>query len=94
MGEGGSIPFMAMLGEKFPQAQFVVTGVIGPHSNAHRPNEFCTCRPGGGSRGSSRRSSPTKRRVTGLYTRKYGQTAGSICDYRPAALDHVDFANP
>jgi di/tripeptidase len=31
---------MAMLGEKFPQAQFVVTGVLGPHSNAHGPNEF------------------------------------------------------
>jgi di/tripeptidase len=29
-----------MLGEKFPQAQFVVTGVLGPHSNAHGPNEF------------------------------------------------------
>src|ERR1700724_630776 len=40
MGEGGSIPFMAMLGEKFPHAQFVVTGVLGPHSNAHGPNEF------------------------------------------------------
>jgi acetylornithine deacetylase/succinyl-diaminopimelate desuccinylase-like protein len=40
VGEGGSIPFMAMLGEKFPQAQFVVTGVLGPHSNAHGPNEF------------------------------------------------------
>ena len=40
MGEGGSIPFMTMLGEKFPQAQFVVTGVLGPHSNAHGPNEF------------------------------------------------------
>jgi acetylornithine deacetylase/succinyl-diaminopimelate desuccinylase-like protein len=40
MGEGGSIPFMAMLGEKFPDAQFVVTGVLGPHSNAHGPNEF------------------------------------------------------
>jgi acetylornithine deacetylase/succinyl-diaminopimelate desuccinylase-like protein len=40
IGEGGSIPFMAMLGEKFPQAQFVVTGVLGPHSNAHGPNEF------------------------------------------------------
>jgi acetylornithine deacetylase/succinyl-diaminopimelate desuccinylase-like protein len=39
-GEGGSIPFMAMLGEKFPQAQFVVTGVLGPHANAHGPNEF------------------------------------------------------
>jgi acetylornithine deacetylase/succinyl-diaminopimelate desuccinylase-like protein len=40
MGEGGTIPFMAMLGEKFPQAQFVVTGVLGPHANAHGPNEF------------------------------------------------------
>ncbi len=40
MGEGGSIPFMAMLGERFPRAQFVVTGVLGPHSNAHGPNEF------------------------------------------------------
>jgi di/tripeptidase len=40
MGEGGSIPFMGMLGEKFPRTQFVVTGVLGPHSNAHGPNEF------------------------------------------------------
>jgi acetylornithine deacetylase/succinyl-diaminopimelate desuccinylase-like protein len=40
MGEGGTIPFMAMLGDKFPQAQFVITGVLGPGSNAHGPNEF------------------------------------------------------
>jgi len=40
MGEGASIPFMGMLGEKFPKAQFVITGVLGPHSNAHGPNEF------------------------------------------------------
>ena len=40
MGEGGTIPFMGMLGEKFPQAQFVITGVLGPGSNAHGPNEF------------------------------------------------------
>lgn len=40
LGEGGSIPFMGMLGEKFPQAQFFVTGVLGPNSNAHGPNEF------------------------------------------------------
>jgi acetylornithine deacetylase/succinyl-diaminopimelate desuccinylase-like protein len=39
-GEGGSIPFMGMLGERFPDAQFLVTGVLGPHSNAHGPNEF------------------------------------------------------
>ena len=40
MGEGGTIPFMAMLGEKFPRAQFLITGVLGPGSNAHGPNEF------------------------------------------------------
>ena len=40
MGEGGSIPFMGMLGEKFPEAQFMITGVLGPQSNAHGPNEF------------------------------------------------------
>jgi acetylornithine deacetylase/succinyl-diaminopimelate desuccinylase-like protein len=40
MGEGGTIPFMAMLGAKFPAAQFVITGVLGPQSNAHGPNEF------------------------------------------------------
>lgn len=40
LGEGGSIPFMAMLGKKFPKAQFLITGVLGPHSNAHGPNEF------------------------------------------------------
>jgi acetylornithine deacetylase/succinyl-diaminopimelate desuccinylase-like protein len=39
-GEGGSIPFMAMLGERFPQAQFLITGVLGPGANAHGPNEF------------------------------------------------------
>jgi acetylornithine deacetylase/succinyl-diaminopimelate desuccinylase-like protein len=39
-GEGGSIPFMGMLGKRFPKAQFLVTGVLGPHSNAHGPNEF------------------------------------------------------
>ncbi len=40
LGEGGTIPFMAMLGEKFPEAQFLITGVLGPESNAHGPNEF------------------------------------------------------
>jgi acetylornithine deacetylase/succinyl-diaminopimelate desuccinylase-like protein len=50
LGEGGSIPFMGMLGEKFPNAQFVVTGVLGPNSNAHGPNEFLDL--------------PTARRVT------------------------------
>ncbi len=40
MGEGGTIPFMAMLGRAFPRAQFLITGVLGPRSNAHGPNEF------------------------------------------------------
>jgi acetylornithine deacetylase/succinyl-diaminopimelate desuccinylase-like protein len=39
-GEGGSIPFMGMLGDLFPKAQFLITGVLGPKSNAHGPNEF------------------------------------------------------
>lgn len=39
-GEGGSIPFMGMLGTRYPEAQFLITGVLGPHSNAHGPNEF------------------------------------------------------
>ena len=39
-GEGGTIPFMAMLGQRFPDAQFVITGVLGPETNAHGPNEF------------------------------------------------------
>lgn len=40
MGEGGSIPLITMLGQMFPGAQFLVTGVLGPHSNAHGPDEF------------------------------------------------------
>ncbi len=40
MGEGGTIPFMAMLGDAYPKAQFMITGVLGPKSNAHGPNEF------------------------------------------------------
>ena len=40
IGEGGIIPFMSMLGNQFPNTQFLITGVLGPVSNAHRPNEF------------------------------------------------------
>ncbi len=40
LGLGASIPFMKMLGERYPQAQFLITGVLGPGSNAHGPNEF------------------------------------------------------
>ena len=40
IGGGGTIPFMNMLAAKFPRAQFLTTGVLGPRSNAHGPNEF------------------------------------------------------
>ncbi len=40
MCTGGTIPFMGMLGERFPKAQFLITGLLGPKSNAHGPNEF------------------------------------------------------
>lgn len=38
LGEGGSIPLMKKLSQTWPDAQFVITGVLGPHSNAHGPN--------------------------------------------------------
>ena len=40
VGCGGTIPFMGKLGERFPRTQFFITGVLGPHANAHGPNEF------------------------------------------------------
>jgi acetylornithine deacetylase/succinyl-diaminopimelate desuccinylase-like protein len=40
IGAGGTIPFMGMLGDRFPRTQFFITGVLGPQSNAHGPNEF------------------------------------------------------
>ena len=40
MGEGGTIPFMPMLQHQFPAAEFMITGILGPESNAHGPNEF------------------------------------------------------
>ena len=40
IGEGGSIPFMGILGDMFPGVQFMITGLLGPKSNAHGPNEF------------------------------------------------------
>jgi acetylornithine deacetylase/succinyl-diaminopimelate desuccinylase-like protein len=39
VGEGGTIPFMGWLAAKFPEAQLLATGVLGPGSNAHGPNE-------------------------------------------------------
>src|SRR5260370_24504964 len=63
-GIGGSIPFMSMLGERFPQAQFLITGVMGPGSNAHGPNESLdlpTVRDGDGVRGPGPGRSPPLR---------------------------------
>lgn len=40
MGEGGTLPLLTLFETNFPGAQFVITGVLGPHSNAHGPNEF------------------------------------------------------
>lgn len=40
LGCGGSIPFMGMLGNLFPNAQFVICGLLGPESSAHGPDEF------------------------------------------------------
>jgi acetylornithine deacetylase/succinyl-diaminopimelate desuccinylase-like protein len=39
IGEGGSIPFLGELAMRFPEAQFLATGVLGPDSNAHGPDE-------------------------------------------------------
>lgn len=39
VGEGGSIPFLADLAARFPDAQVLATGVLGPASNAHGPDE-------------------------------------------------------
>lgn len=39
IGSGGTIPFLGMLAERHPQAQYLVTGILGPDSNAHAPNE-------------------------------------------------------
>jgi len=39
-GEGGSIPFLASLGKRYPKVQFVATGVLGPDSNAHGIDEM------------------------------------------------------
>lgn len=39
-GVGGTIPFVRMLADRFPGTPCVVTGVLGPGTNAHGPNEF------------------------------------------------------
>ena len=39
MGSGGSIPFIADLVERYPDAQILITGVEDPDARAHSPNE-------------------------------------------------------
>jgi len=36
---GGTIPFMAMMQRKYPEAMFLCTGASGPGNNAHGPDE-------------------------------------------------------
>jgi acetylornithine deacetylase/succinyl-diaminopimelate desuccinylase-like protein len=69
MGEGGAIPFMGMLGERFPEAQFIITGVLGPGSNAHGPNEFLDL--------------PTARRLTGCVAQLVAEHAGAGAQRSP-----------
>jgi len=71
MGTGGSIPFMGMLGERFPGTQFLVTGVLGPQSNAHGPNEFLHIE--------------CARRVTGCVSRVLADHAAQRGRHRAAA---------
>lgn len=40
IGIGGSVPFMTMLGERYPESQFLVTGALGSDSNMHVPDEW------------------------------------------------------
>merc|ERR1719198_2717 len=39
-GMGGTIPLLDMLSKMFPEASLVVTGVLGPGTNMHGPNEY------------------------------------------------------
>lgn len=40
IAEGGGIPVMGKFSDLWPKGQFIITGVLGPNSNAHGPNEF------------------------------------------------------
>ncbi|HZU56624.1 MAG TPA: M20/M25/M40 family metallo-hydrolase [Actinocrinis sp.] len=40
LGCGGSVPFMELLGRRYPNADFLATGVLGADSNAHGPDEW------------------------------------------------------
>ena len=76
IGGGGGIPFLAMLGERYPHAQFLVTGVLGPQSNAHGPNEFLHL--------------PTARRLTAALAQVLHDAARTTHDTaRPDSLSAV-----
>jgi acetylornithine deacetylase/succinyl-diaminopimelate desuccinylase-like protein len=75
MGEGGSIPFMAMLGARYPRAQFLITGVLGPQSNAHGPNEFLHV--------------PTAKRLTECVARAIADHHAHALAMRGARDDHA-----
>lgn len=40
IGRGGTNPFLSTMRARFPDAQFLATGVLGPGSNAHAPDEM------------------------------------------------------
>ena len=44
LGIGGGIPFMQMLGQRYPDANFVVTGALSADSNMHVPDESLNIR--------------------------------------------------
>lgn len=37
--QGGSVPIISILGNEYKESQIVVTGILGPKTNAHGPNE-------------------------------------------------------
>ena len=39
MGEGFSIPLLGDFERFYPDANIIVTGILGPNNNAHGPNE-------------------------------------------------------
>lgn len=44
IGIGGAIPFMELLGRRYPRADFVVTGALGSDSNMHVADEWLNLR--------------------------------------------------
>jgi len=63
LGEGGTIPFMRWLAERYPAAQVLAAGVLGPGSNAHGPDESLHL--------------PTAERLTGVLALVLDAHAGS-----------------